>query len=479
MNPPPELASRLRHGAEVIATVAALLAVSAAAAGAAAEAGADPYRPSQWGLERIGAPTAWAEDRGGGQVIAIVDTGVDLTHPDLVDRLLRDAAGEVVGRDYIDDDEVAQDENGHGTMVAGIAAATADNGVGIAGVAPEARIMPVRVLDAEGQGTSRDVDAGIRWAVDRGATVINLSLESVSLLPGALVATAPVEAVRYAWDEGVVVVAAAGNSGEGFTDYPASSPVLLVGATDREDRRAMFSDSGRRDGVLAPGVEIVSTWCDPTPEGCRPDHRYGQADGTSFASPAVAAAVAVLRGAGLGPEASLTLLRETAEDLGPEGPDPDNGHGRIDLARAAAALPRPETSSSQTPTPVSPRPSPPAREGTDGATSRPPTSPAPRTGTDPRDTAPDDGTTGAQPGAGGGGAEPAPSGTTGRTPPSTTPAPGPGDDIGPVASAPPAAAGGRSGTGGPPRDLVLSLAVVLFGLSVSAQLGAWRGRHGR
>lgn len=344
--------------ARVAAAVLAALLVTGSGVAAAA---ADPYRSSQWGLERIGAPAAWASARGQGQVIAVVDSGVDLDHPDLAERLLRDADGRVVGRDYVDGDGVPQDANGHGTMVAGIAAAATDNGEGISGVAPRARIMPVRVLDDRGRGSAADVDAAIRWAVDNGATVVNLSLESVSPLPGGLLTQAPVAAVRYAWEQGVVVVAAAGNSGAAFTDYPDSSPVLLVGATDRDDRRAGFSDSGRRDAVLAPGVGIVSTWCDPSPEGCHPDHRYGEADGTSFASPAVAGAVAILRSSGLSAEAAVQRLRDTSVDIGPPGPDADNGHGRIDVAAAVGTV---TGSSATSPSPSDPdaAASPPADE---------------------------------------------------------------------------------------------------------------------
>ncbi len=367
--------------------VALLLAVTGAlvlpvAVGVAGAAG-DPYRPSQWGLERVGAPEAWTGRRGGGEVIAIVDTGVDLTHPDLVDRLARDAQGRLVGRDFVDGDADPQDENGHGTMVAGIAAATADNGVGIAGVAPRARIMAIRVLDADGRGSASDVDAGIRWAVDHGATVVNLSLESVAPLPGAVVTQAPDAAVRYAWDRGVAVVAAAGNSGAPFTDYPDRSPVLLVGASTRDDERASFSDTGRTDAVLAPGVEIVSTWCDPTPDGCDAENRYGQADGTSFAAPTVAGGVAALKSAGLDAAGAVRRLRESAEDLGSEGPDATYGYGRVDLARAmggvrtAGGSPSPEARPSASASPT-PRPTPtpsPTTAPTAPATSEPTTEP--------------------------------------------------------------------------------------------------------
>jgi subtilisin family serine protease len=307
----------------------------------AALAAQDPFRSQQWHLERIGAPTAWARTLGDGVVIAVIDSGVDLQHPDLRDRLLRDGNGRVVGRDFVAPGTPPQDENGHGTMVAGVAAASTDNGIGVAAVAPRARIMPVRVLDAQGRGTSQRVDEGIRWAVDNGADVVNLSLE-LAETPSTdqrLLAelTAPVSAVQYAWDRGVIVVAAAGNSSGDAADYPASSPVLLVGATDRADRRADFSDQGRNDAVLAPGVDITSTWCRPTGGGgCDPDRRYGVGEGTSFAAPQVAGLAALLRAQGLDHRATVERIRRTAVDLGPPGPDPEHGHGRIDAARATA-----------------------------------------------------------------------------------------------------------------------------------------------
>jgi serine protease len=299
----------------------------------------DPYRAQQWSLDRIRVEEAWTQSRGAGVVVAVIDTGVDVAHPDLQDRILRDAEGELVGLDLIDGERPV-DRHGHGTLVAGIIAATAGNGEGIAGVAPEARIMPIRALDDEGSGRGRDVDTAIRWAVDNGADVINLSLESVkngsasSPGPGA-----PTAAVRYAWERGVVVVAASGNGGASMSDYPEDSPVVLVGATDRGDRRAVFSDRGRVDALLAPGVDIVSTWC-RAPNGAACDgrtHTYGVAEGTSFAAPHVAGAVALLLGAGVGPAEAVERLRATAVDLGPAGPDDEHGHGRIDVAAAMRA----------------------------------------------------------------------------------------------------------------------------------------------
>lgn len=320
----------------VATLLAALLAVGAAATD-------DPFRPQQWGLDRVRAEQAWSVSRGTGVVVAVIDSGVDLGHPDLETQLHRDGDGRVVGADYVDGDADPTDRNGHGTMVAGIAAAAADNGIGIAGVAPGARIMPIRVLDDEGRGTPSDVDDAIRWAVDNGADVINLSLES-EVLAGeqrlGVGVAAPVAAVRYAWDRGVPVVAAAGNSGNPFTDYPPTSPVLLVGASDRDDDRAGFSDAGRDDAVLAPGVEIVSTWCRHRPGTCETgaETPYGQADGTSFAAPSVTAVVALLLGTGLDHEDAVARVRSTARDVGPPGPDRQHGHGIVDAAAAVAGL---------------------------------------------------------------------------------------------------------------------------------------------
>lgn len=353
----------LRWGRAVATAVGAVasLALLAAAPTTSDPTAPDPYRPQQWNIERTGASSAWATGQGQGQVVAVLDSGVDLGHPDLADRFLRRDDGTILGRDIVDGDDVPEDPLGHGTMVAGVAVATADNGIGVAGVAPRARLLPVRVLDEEGRGTSRDVDRGIRWAVDNGATVINLSLESAASgdgdsVLGAVTVAAPARAVQYAWDNGVVVVAAAGNSGSGFTDYPASSPVVLVGATDRDDERSSFSDTGRDDLLMAPGVDIVSTWCRGPGDARCPDdtHSYGVADGTSFAAPHVAGAIAILRSAGLDHDVAVQRLRETARDLGPPGRDDDTGYGLIDLVAAvqppADPSPTPTGAGTSTPT---------------------------------------------------------------------------------------------------------------------------------
>lgn len=317
--------------------VVLLLAAVVAVAGAtptAADVLDDPYRTQQWYLDHLGVPEAWDVTRGEGVTIAVLDSGVDLGHPDLVDQFLRDPAGNVVGRDLVEDDGIPHDRNGHGTMVAGIAAAAA-NGKGVVGVAPGASLMPVRVLDADGGGLAADVEAGIRWAVDHGADVVNLSLEAEE--PGGDIAL-PVDAIRYAWEQGVVVVAAVGNSGVAMTDYPHDAPLLLVGAVDRDDEPTLFSDWGRSDLVMAPGVEIISTWCEPLGEAlCDPTFRYGEADGTSFAAPQVSGAVALLLAAGATAADAVRQVRATAEDLGAAGLDTETGYGRLDVAKAMQA----------------------------------------------------------------------------------------------------------------------------------------------
>jgi hypothetical protein len=308
----------------VLAACVMLAMLASPAAGAASETS---LRERQWGLDMIRAPETWGTTQGKGTIVAVVDTGVDLRHPDLAPRLLRDGDGEVVGLDLVDGG-APQDEHGHGTPVAGVVAAAGEEPGDLTGVAPETWIMPVRALDENGAGSGADIDEGIRWAVDNGANVVNLSLESAVPLPGQVVSTGPASAVQYAWERGVAVVAATGNTGTPFTDYPSSSPVLLVGATDRDDRRAAFSDGSRGDMVMAPGVDILSSACDPCGSSSRPTHR--EASGTSFAAPHVAGGLALLMAKGWDHEQAVASLRNTAVELSGAG----SGHGRIDVAAA-------------------------------------------------------------------------------------------------------------------------------------------------
>lgn len=357
----------------VLVLLAALL-VALPSVAAALDA-TDPRRSQMWWFDQIGVERAWDTTQGEGVVVAVLDTGSQLDHPDLEGQYATAADG-TIGRDFVDGDGSPTDPNGHGTIVTGLIGAAANNEEGVAGVAPAARVLPVRVLDADGRGEASTVDAGIRWAVDNGADVINLSLEVEETEDGPdATLTAPNAAIEYAWQRGVVVVAATGNSGAGAAGYPAGSPVVLVGATDRDDELATFSDADRLDAVMAPGVDMVSTWCQPTADGgCNPDARYGIGDGTSFAAPVASGVVALLLGTGLDHEQAVRVLRDTARDLGEEGPDERFGVGRIDAAAAVAAGAS-LLASAEEPAPADP-PSPPVDDpvASEGATAPSPTS---------------------------------------------------------------------------------------------------------
>jgi thermitase len=302
----------------------------------------DPLFGSQWGMSKIGAEQAWSTGAGNGVVIAVVDSGADLDHPDLRAKILS-------GHDFVDGDSTPEDGNGHGTHVSGIAAAVTGNGVGVAGAAPGAKILPVRVLDNDGKylcagGCSDPVSSGIHWAADYGAAVINLSLADIGQ---EIFGASFVDALEYAWTKGSIPVVAAGNSfifGSGFRNTHA----LVVAATDKNDEIASYSNGvgSAMWGISAPGGdgngadEIISTWL---------GGQYAYLSGTSMAAPHVSGAAAVLRGLGLSPQATVDRLLATAKDLGNPGADSIYGAGRLDLAKAVQGLS--STSSSSSPAP--------------------------------------------------------------------------------------------------------------------------------
>ena len=264
----------------------------------------------------------WKITQGSDKVtIAVVDTGVDLKHPDLAAKL-------VPGRDIVDGDDEPNDGHYHGTHCAGIAAAIANNGIGVAGFAPNVRIMPVRVLDNGGSGTSADVANGMIWAADHGAQVISMSLG------GSSNPAVKEEAVKYALSKDVVLVAAMGNRGDNSQIFPAAQPgVVAVGATDNADRRASFSQYGKWISVSAPGVNILSTFPTNGPAGKK---NYGSISGTSMATPAVAGVVALIRSQfpDMNREQVRAQLEQGTDDLGDKGYDDYYGHGRINVAKA-------------------------------------------------------------------------------------------------------------------------------------------------
>jgi subtilisin family serine protease len=307
-----------------VAAVVTMLALPAAALGAG-----DPRRGEQWGLDMVESDAAHVTATGTGTVVAVVDSGVDLTHPDLAGRLL-------AGHDFVDDDSTPQDLNGHGTHVTGIVAADSGNGIGVSSVAPGAQVLPVRVLDDQGSGSTDDVAAGIDWAVDHGADVINLSLgEDVPLLGSG---SAYEVALDNALDHGVIVVAAAGNNGLPTCEQPAAQGRLLcVGAVDRRRQRSFFSSFGEGLGVTAPGgsalpmagEDVLSTW---------KGGGYETEAGTSQATPHVSGVAALLVSKGLRGQGAVNRILATASDAGTPGPDPQFGAGIVNARAAVAGL---------------------------------------------------------------------------------------------------------------------------------------------
>ena len=347
----------------LLAIISLCAAVALVATGAArAIAPNDPlYGPSQWGPKQIKAEQAWTTSTGAGQVIAIVDSGVDLNHPDLAGKIVGGATftgcannGPCGNGDWESGGQGGQPASPHGTHVAGITAATTGNGVGIAGVAPDARLLAVKSLTDEG-GTFEEIAAGIRWSVDNGADVINLSLGA---LPGVqalpivgLVADAK-EAIDYAVSQGVVVIAAAGNDFASICGEPAfNANALCVVATDRMEGRAAYSNFAVGQGmnvVAAPGgaavlacsEDIVSTVPAGAEGTCSTQAGYDFYAGTSMATPHVAGVAALLTAQGRSVVDAYRVLKETARTPGAATRGtytPTYGFGIVDAAAAVAA----------------------------------------------------------------------------------------------------------------------------------------------
>ncbi|MGG6309890.1 S8 family peptidase [Paenibacillus macerans] len=273
----------------------------------------------QWNLPIIETNRGWQLSKGSNDVIvAVVDTGVDLKHPDLQGRLLQ-------GYNVIAPDQQPTDDVGHGTHVAGIISANVNNGEGIAGMMWGGKILPVKALDKSGSGTTYSVAQGIIWATDHGAKVINMSLGNYAD------AQFLHEAIKYAYERDVVLIAATGNDNTERPGYPAAYPeVLSVSATDYNLQKASFSNYGDYIDVMAPGESIASTY---------PDNQYAALSGTSMASPHVAALAALIRS--VNPELKNTevmdIIRNNVIDLGDTGRDRYFGYGQIDVFAALQA----------------------------------------------------------------------------------------------------------------------------------------------
>lgn len=277
----------------------------------------DPYYPSQWHLPKILALQAWEITKGSSDVIiAILDSGVDSNHPDL-------AAKIIDGYNFCDDNADTSDVYGHGTAVAGAAAALSNNGTGVAAPACESLIMPIRVSDTSGYANITTISRGLIWAVDHGARVMNLSF-------GGVAASSTIRnAAQYVVNNGGLVVAAAGNCA--CLDGTAETPYIIsVSATDRYDNLALFSSRGEYVDVSAPGQSILSTLRGGS---------YSSVSGTSFASPVTAGIIALMWS--VNPDLTWVgirdLLEGTAVDLGIPGYDTSFGFGRVNAYEAVLA----------------------------------------------------------------------------------------------------------------------------------------------
>lgn len=284
----------------------------------------DPMLEKQWNLIDIGMEHVWTTGATGrGVVVAVVDTGVSKVEDLQGTHVLK-------GASFVPGADTAADDQGHGTHVAGTIAQTTNNGVGVAGVAPGATILPVKVLSGAGFGSSAWIAAGIDYAVDEGADVINLSL-------GGGYSSIIHNAIKKARDHGVIVVAAAGNSGRQGVGYPgALEETIGVAATGPGGDRAPYSSWGKGVDIAAPGGDKRTSGggiLQDTIDG-KGGHVYAEFQGTSMATPHVAGAAAVLLGTGMAPDAVERTLLDTARG---EGWNEKFGHGRLDLATAMGA----------------------------------------------------------------------------------------------------------------------------------------------
>ncbi len=287
----------------------------------------DPMTGGQYSLDRMRVRDAWSLSKGGSGLVAVLDTGVQPDHPDLSGRV-------VAGYDFVNGDSNAADDNGHGTWVAGIIAAKPNDGYGIAGISWSDRILPVKIMNSSGTGSTSALISGIRWAADRGATVINMSVGGFPYAQGVQ------DAVNYAWAKGSVLIGAAGNNNREEKFYPASlTNVVSVSATQRDDEFSHWSSWGPALDVSAPGSSVQTTNC--TAGSC-PNRSWGShtyISGTSFATPNVAGVVALIRARypSYSPQQVVDRLIGTTDDLGYAGWDNRYGRGRVNAYRALGA----------------------------------------------------------------------------------------------------------------------------------------------
>ena len=318
----------------------------------------DPYFADQLDLSVIAVPPAWLRSTGTpGVVVAVLDTGIDASHPEFAGRLVPGFDVLTGIADTAGDFSPTNDDEGHGTHVSGIVAATANNAMGIAGIAPSVSIMPVKILDASGSGDFEDMVAGMDWAIAHGAKIVTMSLGGIL---GSLGVASLQPSFDAAYAAGVVVVAASGNDGASIDEYPCNFVhVICVGSTTTDGSAvSTFSTRTAALAVVAPGEHIISAL---------PGSQYGYGTGTSMATPHVTGAVALLRS--VNPAISVDQvfadLTQTARPLVGGGRNPESGYGllqvgpAVDLAGGGPETPIPTPTPDGTPTPTpSPTPTP-------------------------------------------------------------------------------------------------------------------------
>lgn len=271
-----------------------------------------------WGLHKINAPLVWEYTKGKDVKVAILDTGCDNKHPDL-------AANIIAIRNFTNSSQGALDVRGHGTHVAGIVAAI-NNGIGMIGIAPESKLVIAKVLGDDGSGNYNHIIAGLEWAIEQDVDIINMSLGSSAQPPEQLHT-----AIQKAADKGIVIISATGNN-NGEVCWPAQyDEAIAVSAVDQNDERASFSNYGIKNEIIAPGVDILSTF---------PNNKYAKLSGTSMATPIISGAAALfishykeMHGHRPSRQEVYEALMNATEDLGATGRDDQYGVGRINLLK--------------------------------------------------------------------------------------------------------------------------------------------------
>jgi serine protease len=280
----------------------------------------DPEYSKQWNFRSINVEQAWDETKGGGITVAVIDTGISKV-PDLK------ATNFVEGYDFVNDRIDASDDQGHGTHVAGTIAQSTNNGYGVAGIAYEAKLMPIKVLAASGGGTIADIAEGIKFAADRGANIINMSLG------GGGESNLMKEAIDYAHKKGVVIIAAAGNSNQNASAYPARYPhVISVAATGAAGEKAPYSNFGAGVDIAAPGGSNTGKILQNTIDPRTGESAFLEFQGTSMAAPHVAGVAALIEASGVSePDRVRQILLQSARKV-KEDPLNHYGAGHLDAA---------------------------------------------------------------------------------------------------------------------------------------------------